>query len=218
MDAQASKKPAVVVRFKGNFKGNITQEFTITAQDLGLLSATAEDKVYNKKANSWKSQISIVDLNGKKLKAGTDYEKAVSYYLDENLTTKADATNYDAGTVIWVQAQGKGGYAGSNAVASYIITKASIATAKVKVSAKSYTSQEVTLDYQDITLKVGGQELVGGKDYVIVSDSYVNNVKQGKAKVQLKGTGENYGGTKTITFKISKKTFLWRWLSDIFSI
>ena len=120
--------------------------------------------------------------------------------------------SYDAGTVIWVEAKGKGVYADSSTAVSYVIKKASIAKAKVKIDAQAYTSMEVTLDYDDISVKVAGQELTGGKDYIIISDSYKNNIRKGKATVQIQGIGENYGGTKTVNYTIGRKFFLWRWL------
>ena len=85
------KKPVVTVNFKKNFKGRISREFEILPQKLSNLTASAQDTVYTAKANKWKSPIVIMDTNGKKLKAGSDYEKQLSYYLDENLAQPATA-------------------------------------------------------------------------------------------------------------------------------
>ena len=53
-------------------------------------------------------------------------------------------------------------------------------------------------------------ELEYGKDFEIVEGSYRNNLKKGTASVTLRGLGE-YGGTKTIKFKIGVRGFFW-WL------
>jgi hypothetical protein len=59
----------------------------------------------------------------------------------------------------------------------------------------------VTLDKSELVVKVG--KITLGKDeYEIISNSYENNTKVGTASVTIKGVG-NYGGTKTIKFKIS---------------
>ena len=212
---ETKKKPIVKVRFKKNFKNSLTAEFTITRQDIGLLSAAAVDKVYRTKKNAWKSTLTIVDLDGKKLQAGRDYDRAITYYMDAACLTKAEAENYPAETTIWVKAEGKGNYAGSSIVTSYQIKKATIAKARVRIARQLYTAYPVTIDYKDITtMKVGRDSLVGGTDYEIVSGSYKNNIKRGTATVQLKGKG-NYGGTITVKFAIRQKFFLWRWLPQL---
>ena len=56
---------------------------------------------------------------------------------------------------------------------------------------------------------VGKEELKDG-DFEIVG--YKNNTKKGNAEVTIRGIG-NYGGTKTVKFKIAKKTIpLFDWL------
>lgn len=62
----------------------------------------------------------------------------------------------------------------------------------------------------DITVNLNGTELKYGEDFEIVEDSYQNNVKRGTATVTIKGKG-NYGGEKTVKFKITSKKFVWFW-------
>lgn len=79
-------------------------------------------------------------------------------------------------------------------------TKASITKASVsKIKAKTYTGYKMK---PSVTVKVGSKKLKKGTDYTI---SYKNNIKVGTAKVIIKGKG-NYTGTKTVTFKIKKRT------------
>ena len=48
--------------------------------------------------------------------------------------------------------------------------------------------------------------------------SYSNNINKGTAKVTFRGIGE-YGGTKTVTFKIGQRniTDYWNGIRNIFS-
>ena len=52
--------------------------------------------------------------------------------------------------------------------------------------------------------------MVYGVDYEIDTLSYENNLQKGTAKVIIKGLG-NYGGQKTVKFKIAAKKMLWFW-------
>ena len=58
-----------------------------------------------------------------------------------------------------------------------------------------------------------------GVDFEIVEGSYKNNVAKGTASVTIRGISENgglYGGTKTIKFKIGKRTLdEWFWWVDL---
>ena len=213
------KLPTVTIKGKGNFSGSIPLTYTIEAQSLSEMTISVPDKTYANKKNAYKSTPKLADLNGKVLKAGTDYEKALVYsYKDE--TVLADGTIRNAGeivgtndivpvgTVIVVTATGKGNYLeGTTIQGEYRITKASITSAKVQIPAQIYTGEKICPDKDEITIKVGKLTLED-TDYEIVS--YENNMSKGKAKVTIKGVG-NYGGTKTITFTIKAKGFLWWW-------
>ena len=86
-----------------------------------------------------------------------------------------------------------------------------ISKAKVVVNAQTYTGKAITLTADDFsTIKVGDTKLVEGKHYTIDQDSYKNNVNKGNATVVIKGM-DNYGGTKTVTFKITSRTVAWWW-------
>ena len=57
-----------------------------------------------------------------------------------------------------------------------------------------------------------GKEIIPlslGTDFKVVPGSYVNNTKTGTAKVTLCGMGD-YGGTKTVSFKIVKRKMYWQ--------
>ena len=79
------------------------------------------------------------------------------------------------------------------------------------VPVQEYTGKPVTLDGEEITVKIGGETLMcsqNGQDgqWEIVPDSYKNNVKKGTASVTIRGLGD-YGGTKTVRFKIRAQSF-----------
>ena len=213
------KLPTVTIKGKGNFSGSVSLNYTIEAQSLSEMAISVPDKTYANKKNAYKSTPKLVDLDGKALKAGTDYEKALVYsYRDETVLADGTIRNVGeavgandivpAGTVIVVTATGKGNYLeGTTVQGEYRITKASITSAKVQIPTQIYTGEEICPDKDEITIKVGKATLED-TDYEIVN--YENNISKGKAQVTIKGVG-NYGGTKTITFTIKAKGFLWWW-------
>ncbi len=192
----------VTAKGKGNYTGTISMDFQITASDLSGLNATAADKKFANSKNNFKSNIVITDVNGKKLSAGTDYDKNVVYTYADGQPI-ADGSIVPANTVVKVTAQGKGNYTGS-VTAEFRITTANISGASVKIADQIYTGKEVKVDKAEITVKMNGN-LLNKEDFEIVS--YQNNVNKGTAKITIQGLG-NYGGTKTVNFKIVQKSFL----------
>lgn len=170
------------------------------------VTVTAADTAYVNKPGKYMAKPVLTDVNGKKLTAGTDYEKTLAYALvnadgSEKALTASDIV--PEGSTVKVTVTGKGNYAGSLS-ATYRITKVSFAKAKITVKPQAYMGRAVTLDEKDITVKLGGDTLTYGKDYTIVEGSYKNNTKKGTATVTIKGMGD-YGGLKTVKFKITAK-------------
>lgn len=210
---QGDLAPNMTINFKGNYKGVLKNiNYTITAKNLELLlkNVAVPDVVYSTKAGAWKSKnISVSDLNGKKLSLNTDYRIA-GYYREWACVNEFTDSNARAGASVYVKIVGgsNGKYNGS-AIVAYRISTANINTVKATVPGKmEYTGNPVTLTGKDIKVTNGYYILKEGVDYEIVRDSYVNNVNKGKAKVTIKGKG-NYGGTKVVSFTISPKTFDW---------
>ena len=170
---------------------------------------TMADKAFSGKSGNYISEPVLTDVNGKKLTKGKDYEKEYQYFLLEDDGTETPLSTeavLKTGSVIKIYVNGKGNYTGT-ASAVYRITPVSFSKVKVKIASKVYTGSPVTLNKSDITVKYGG-ELLQDSDYEIVS--YKNNLKAGTATVVIQGVGD-YGGTKTVKFKIAKKTLLWWW-------
>ena len=210
-----SKKPIVVITGKGNYSGSISYRFEIETQNISRLEMSATDKVFQNKAGKFASTPVIKDENGKKLTAGTDYEKKAIYTYTEN-TKLADGSMrlsgevigtgdiIPAGTSITAKVKGLGNYTGDISC-TYRIVQADISKAKCSIPTQTYTGKEIKPGKDDISIKIGGVKLAK-EDYEIVS--YTNNVNKGTATVVIKGVG-NYGGTKTIKFKIKSKPFSW---------
>ena len=215
------KVPTVMITGKGNFTGKATATYKITQTALSGLDMKAADKVWQKKANIFATKIEIVDVDGKKLAAGKDYEKTLVYTYEEETTLQDNAGTVrkageavqkkdiiPAGTQLRVTASAKegGNYSGELST-TYRITKADIGKAKVKIPAQTYTGRKIEpADQMEVAL--GGQKLAEDTDYEIVS--YANNVNKGSASVTLRGIGD-CGGTKTVKFTIKGKGFLWWW-------
>lgn len=192
---------------KGNYKGykSIT-EIAVIAADISEGTISVPDKAYSSKNNAWKSTVTIKDVNGKKLTAGTDYNKAMIYTyegMEEGLPPKA-------GSIVYVTVQGINNYAGSSVTGSYRIYSTSISRLTVVIDAQEYTGKEIELSADDIHVYASKSDSKKGIEiaepcYEILS--YSNNIKAGTAKVTLRGTGD-YGGTRVCTFKITKKKYL----------
>ncbi len=203
-----SKQPTVIIKGKGNYTGSTSRTFVIERQDVKNLTLTVADKVYTSKPNKWQSIPIVTDVNGKKLKAGTDYEKEIEYRTIDDWNDVPDV-----GTVVRVTITGKGAYFGTIS-GSYHIMEQSVSSAKVVIEQQEYTgcSIEPTKDLLKITVGKGKNATVlKENDYDIID--YQNNLKKGTGYIVIRGKG-NYGGTKKISFKIGARA-LSRWWKDI---
>ena len=207
-DASATKAPTMKIKGKGNFKGTRTEKFTIVKKRLTdaeePVTVSTADIAYSKGAGKYISKPVLTDVDGKVLKAGTDYD--VTYTLADGITKLNKKSTVPAGSYVCVTVKGKGKYEGS-LMTTYRITQANFTKVTVKIAAQTYTGSEIYLDGETggvITVKAGRTELTYGEDYEILEDSYVNNIRKGTASVKIRGI-HNYGGTKTVNFKIQAK-------------
>lgn len=204
------KKPAAVISGIGSFGGKIKKEFTILPTDLSTLQMTAADAAYQNKKGKFISAPAIFEADKTKLAANKDY--TCTYYLmedgEEILLSKADVV--DAGAKIKVVAAAKGASYTGSISSEYKITVQDISKAAVTIKAQVYTGKAITVTEEDFSkIKVGDTALKLGKHYEITGD-YTDNINKGTAKVTIKGIG-NYGGTKTVTFKITSRPMAWWW-------
>lgn len=204
--------PTITIKGKGNFKGSLIKTFTITGKALNdtesPVTLTIADKGFVDKAGKYISVPVLIDADGKKLVAGKDYEKLIIYSLEDG-TELTKNSKVNTGTKVKVRVTGKGAYTGE-LVGGYQITQNDFNKAKISISPQTYTGKAVTLNKDSVTVKIGKETLAFGTDYEIVENSYANNVKKGTASVTIVGKG-NYGGTKTVKFKITARKLSWFW-------
>lgn len=225
-DGTGNKAPVVKITGKGNFKGvKESAPFKITAKVLNErdFKIVVADKTATGKAGNWKSTVSVVDANGKKLSLNSDYSKVEYRYGDiggriydgsvkgnpqivrgvGDLVGDKDIVPADTEIVVAVYGNGKNGYYTSMLTTTYRVGKTDINSLKFTIDPKAYTGFAVTLSEDDITWKSG--VIQADVTFVIDRTSYKNNVKKGKATVVVKGTGD-YCGTRTLTFTIGSRT------------
>lgn len=197
----SSKVPTLKITGLGNFSGTIMKTYSITEQDIGYLTMTVTDKIYNanKKGSYYLVEPKIYDKDGQLLKKNKDY--TVSYI---NMNTGKEIYKNDIianGTEILVTASGKDNYNGTLSTSYYVRTTKDInKVAADKIINQQYTGSALKPECALYT-KNGSDKiyLTEGTDYIVVG--YYNNIKKGKASILIKGIGE-YSGSKIVTFKI----------------
>ena len=144
-----NKKPGnatVTIKFKGDFKGSLTQDFKVVLSDISSLEASA-NYVYAKTTPGLTAPvIAVYDKNRKKLTAGTDYSKKITYVYagkttvhryknpkkkskgleDVSVSAGSEVSPLDiipAGTTIKAIITGKGNYTGTMTVTFRVISK-----------------------------------------------------------------------------------------------
>jgi len=194
------------IKGKGNFKGSVPKKFAIRQQSFLALSENiiVADQ-FTTKSNVKKPSVTITDLDGKKLKADTDYTVG-----DPDVSVSGNTDTKGAAKVV---IKGKGAYLEEEVTVTFRYEDKAFDLAKAKAVKKiddqTFTGNAVKLSNADLkgVLKTKDKngadvELIPGRDFTV--KGYSNNTKTGTAKVTLKGTG-SYAGSKTVTFKIVKK-------------
>ncbi|MBD5524983.1 MAG: hypothetical protein HDR04_11330 [Lachnospiraceae bacterium] len=210
-------QPVVIVKGKGCFKGTREKTYRITSKEIGRLTMTAADRVWQNKGNIYKTKVVIKDENGMALSAGRDYDSAFTYEYNSDTVLSDGTLRYaceritaqdiiPAGTVIRVTAAAKGSNYTGTVSCVYRITKADIGKAVVTIPTQTYTGRAITPE-NEIRIKLNGQ-ILPAENYKITG--YGNNINKGTATVTISGIND-CGGTKTAKFKIKGKGLLWWW-------
>ena len=175
----------VTVEGIGGYTGTATATFAIV-EPATLSGATvtlsAESYVYDGTAAT--PAVTVTAADGTVLVEGTDY--SVTY-----------ADNVEVGTAT-VTIVGLGDYAGTETSATFEITQASLASARVLLSATAYVYDGSACE-PDVYVFCGSAVLVEGTDYSV---TYTDNVEAGTATVTVEGIG-NYTGSTSTTFTIA---------------
>ena len=216
-DGEVVSEALAIVKGKGNYTGTIEIPFLIEKQEISNTVISIPDVAFTGKTNV-KPSVSITDIDGKKLVAGSDYNKTFDYYYSfdsivYDTTLKALALRKAGeavlttdivypGTYVDTNIEGLNNYTGS-ATVRYCVCVELINKASVTVRTQYCTGngQPVSLYKEDISVKIDGS-LLSSDYYEIVG--YENNTKAGTAKVTIKGKGY-FGGEKTVSFKIVNK-------------
>ena len=242
-EAGSEKCPEIIIKGKGNFKGTVSQPFTITKQDLGKLTISLADKPYKaNKSNIYRTKITVIDKNAKTLSGKTDYDsKQVMYtYMNETVlenqgenivraagssVEKTDVIPSGTQIKVTVSALDSSNYTGSiSGVYEISAQTLDISKAKVTVPVQEYTGKAVVLhaksdsnDTTGYTITFGKDKtsLYEGTDYRVVGFS--NNINKGKAKMIIQGIGK-YSGTKVVTYNIKERKVDNWWTNFINSI
>lgn len=207
------------IKGKGTYSGTVSIPFDITIKDLSLaesnVTLTAPDKLYKNQNGNFKVTPKLVDSNGKALKAGVDYSTPVYTYAEDTVLSDGvterkkgdkveDNDKLMPNTEVTLSVTGIGDNYTGKIETTYRIVLNDIKSAKVSVVNKSYTGKPIELGADDINVVYGDNPLKLGEDFEIIQSTYANNIKSGTASVTIRGIGKNYGGTKTVKFKIKQ--------------
>lgn len=218
--------PVLKICFRGNYSGTITRTYSIIPKDISGFRVLAENRIYQNKKNIYKTNIAVIDEHGMILSPYSDYIKDIEYRykedtwvisnkkkelrLAESVVRKGDIIPADTVIRVIVKAKVKGNYRGE-ATGEYKITKNNIILASISITKQTYTGKPITIDEDDIKVKLNGETLIYGVDYEIVENSYKNNTNIGTATFMIMGV-DNYFGTKETKCVIKRKHNLgWRW-------
>lgn len=202
----ASKRPCIVIKGKGNYSGSFEQTFDIIPNDFSLKDDIIIQNIYVKAPKNGKSitPAPVVTRNGKKLskkeyeigtikklKKGDDAEE-----LAEELVEKVEESGE---YIVEVKGVPQKGYDGSQQIKMFVLNDNQKLMSTVKVTNIKnipYTGEIVTPNF---TVKDGKRELVKDVDYNVTCKSW----QVGTAMATITGIGGTYIGEKTVTFKIT---------------
>ncbi len=211
-----AKPPTVIVKGKGNYKGEFSIPFRIVKADLrGVTVKTTPVPYKSNKAAGFAYKPAVKLLDGKSaLRAGRDYE------IEYRNNTQADYEKYMQGKENTAEAGTPSADSGvpmavitGKADSSYYLEEPIVVP--LPIYQKKFKKAELTVEIGETlytggqvtpTVKVyyGGGLLAEGRDYTL---SYGTNIKSGRSrgKVTISGIAPKYGGSVTVKFDITRK-------------
>ncbi|MCR5157299.1 MAG: DUF6273 domain-containing protein [Butyrivibrio sp.] len=192
------QKATVTVKFKGNYKGNISKKlyFTISAAVIGT-DVLVEDAFV---AGTGKKQSPIPILTmaatGKSVSKG-------NFKFEYSPETVKDPGKY----TVKVTSKNKSFTGEAQSVITVVDKTLLLSKATVTMNPKKFiwTGKEITPAEGKYSLKIGNKQLVEGTDYSVIA--VTNNVNVGKAVITfgaIPGNEAGYEGTKSYVFSIVK--------------
>ena len=192
VEAVAGNKSAtMIIKGKGNFKGQIKHPYAVTIASADDVYATAVDIVKPAKFNQLKSTVKVFEKEtGKALKAGTDYDKNITYYSDAACTNPITAETFETDVDIDKEIYAKvimkdaGSYAGATETATpgYVTAKFRVYDSTLKMANKKIV---VTVD---TTVDKDGKDILCDTSKA-KNPYYTGTAIEPKVTVTLKGTG-----------------------------
>lgn len=189
--------PTVTIRGKGNYAGSISRNFTIRPKgfsddESSGITVTVKDARYT--GRGVRPAVTVKD-GDRTLRNGVHYTLVYSNNIDGEYTEGGENAEPT------VQIVGKGDYEGTLIRHFRIYRDAALEFLVKPVASQTYTGEPIVPEVR-IETKGSGAVPVEGEDYTV---SYENNINPGTARVVITGTG-GYGGTKTVTFWILKRS------------
>ncbi len=185
----------ILIEGKNNYTGSYKRSCECLTKPLSDTISLTQDPVYKERssASRYMAKPILMDSNGKRLRAGVDYEKKWTYtYTDGREVMKTDIPTM--GRRIRITLTGKGNYYGLKVIEIRVVGR-SIRKAKFRVADQVYTAYELMPGKIEITTEVESSQ------YEILA--YYSNIKKGKGKMVIHGLG-GYGGVKIVPFRIIK--------------
>ena len=101
-NTKVTENAKITITFKGNYKGKVIKNFNITKSSLENMTITVNDIKYKKKTGNAFATPVIKDETGRKLNAGTDYNKTYVYtYKSETVVENGKkAVTRKAGDIV----------------------------------------------------------------------------------------------------------------------
>lgn len=215
-DNKTAGTARIVIKGKGDYKGETTTAFDILPKNLGNIeqgaqgqpivngSTTINLNKYSYVYNGKRQQPKLTVKDDKKtLKENKDFK--VTYSGTDSQQNAASRINADKYTISITFI---GNYAGT-AVMSYEITPADLGKLKVKVDKQLYTGSSICPGLDDMVIKLGSAVLDDKALEGVSIEDWSNNTAVGTAGFYLQSTEESknfiIGQSKNVTFKIVKK-------------
>ena len=222
----------VTVTGKTNFTKSLRAEYKVIASGAEHITFTAEDAVIPKSVDKLKTKLTIKETaTGKALAAKKDYVKKVEYLIaDANAeggyrSVSGNDLVYNTEVTARITLMGNYGDGETTTkTATFRLYETKASAFKIaKIDHQTYAGGAELRPEPVVTIKVKEngttvtKTLEKDKDYTV---SYDKNTAVGTAKVIVTGINQ-YGGTKSATFKITKKTMdfvgVMSFLKDLFN-
>lgn len=185
------KKPQIIVKGLGNYSGTKIITFTILPKDLADEDIAIAD-LYRVVNGREQKALPTVLWGKKKL----TYNKTAA---KSNYTLIYPEGDYSKAGEHEITVVGRGNYCGTKSFHLILTDKKLLAKASVKYAKSMPYRDGMSVEQENVTVKLGGKALVQDVDYTV---AYENNTQIGTAYMILKGKGD-YSGEKRVAYAIT---------------